>query len=154
MLGENTTVHNVLSDMVDRASSETSLEELWYRLHTAITELQAVRFSNTMNRKVINELIALQDKESNVSNEVCIAREAVQKATLALSLAEARLQVLMESARHDASEVEDEVLKTMIWGEKAIELEREATQDVKDAEAAFERALQALDMFWMGKLHL
>ncbi|KAG7558013.1 hypothetical protein ISN44_As11g039340 [Arabidopsis suecica] len=98
MLGENTTVHNVLSDMVDRVSSETSLGELW---------------------------------------------EAVQKATLALSLAEARLQVLMESARHEASEIEDEVLKTMIWGEKAIELEREATQDVKDAEAAFERELQA-----------
>jgi len=84
-----------------------------------------------MRQKAIDKLIALQEKESIASNEVCIAREVVQEATLELSLGEARLQqVLVESAGHNASEVEDKVLETMILGEKAVELERETTQDV------------------------
>nr|AAB61017.1 A_IG002N01.7 gene product [Arabidopsis thaliana] len=112
-------------------SGKTNLEELWDQLHYAIRALKALRFDNTMRQKAIDKLIALQEKESIASNEECIAREVVQEATLELSLGEARLQqVLVESAGHNASEVEDKVWETMILGEKAVELERDTTQDV------------------------
>ncbi|XP_010456222.1 PREDICTED: K(+) efflux antiporter 2, chloroplastic-like [Camelina sativa] len=150
LLDGSTTVQNVLSNIVDGVSSETSLEELWDNLHNAVKELKAVRLRNNMIQTLVNESIARQDKTSSSNDlnhtpdvvpgtidEVCVA-------TLALSLVEASLKILMkplEAAGYHASEVEDEVLEAMSLGETAVDLEREANQDVKDAEAGFQRSL-------------
>lgn len=92
-----------------------SLDDLRELLQKAIRELEAARLNSTVfdekAQKISEAAIALQDKAASAWNDVnssldtvqeivheeCVAKEAVQKATMALSLAEARLQVAVES---------------------------------------------------------
>lgn len=92
-----------------------SLDELRELLQKAIRELEAARLNSTVfeekAQKISEAAIALQDEAAiawndvnstldtvqEIVNEECIAKEAVQNATMALSLAEARLQVAVES---------------------------------------------------------
>ncbi|KAL0002513.1 hypothetical protein SO802_016294 [Lithocarpus litseifolius] len=92
-----------------------SLDELRELLQKAIRELEAARLNSTVfeekAQKISEAAIALQDEAASawndvnstldtvqeIVNEECIAKEAVQNATMALSLAEARLQVAVES---------------------------------------------------------
>lgn len=92
-----------------------SLDDLRELLQKAIRELEAARLNSTVfdekAQKISEAAIALQDKAASAWNDVnssldtvqeivheeCVAKEAVQKATMALSLAEARLQVALES---------------------------------------------------------
>ncbi|KAM6584849.1 hypothetical protein CsatB_011851 [Cannabis sativa] len=109
----------------DQEVSETpSLDELRELLHKAMTDLEVARLNSTMfeekAQKISEAAIALQDEAANARNDVnstldnimqivneeAIAKEAVQKATMALSLAEARLQVVVESLEAAKEEIE------------------------------------------------
>lgn len=92
-----------------------SLDELRELLQKAITELEVARLNSTMfeekAQRISEAAIALQDEATNawanvnytlenvqqIVNEESVAKAAVQKATMALSFAEARLQVAVES---------------------------------------------------------
>ncbi|KAF5451566.1 hypothetical protein F2P56_026664 [Juglans regia] len=92
-----------------------SVDELRELLQKAMKELEVARLNSTVfeekAQRISEAAIALQDEAANawndvnstldtiqeIVNEECIAKEAVQKATMALSLAESRLQVVVES---------------------------------------------------------
>ncbi|XP_047314926.1 K(+) efflux antiporter 2, chloroplastic-like [Impatiens glandulifera] len=92
-----------------------SLDELRELLLKALNELEVARLNSTMfeekAQKISENAIALKDEAANALNDVnatldiiqetvneeIVAKEAVQKATMALSLAEARVQVAMDS---------------------------------------------------------
>lgn len=92
-----------------------SLDELRELLQKAMKELEVARLNSIMfekrAQKISEAAISLQDEAASarsevnstldsvqqIVNEEAVAKEAVQKATMALSLAEARLQVAMES---------------------------------------------------------
>uniref|UniRef100_A0A1J3HLX8 K(+) efflux antiporter 1, chloroplastic n=1 Tax=Noccaea caerulescens TaxID=107243 RepID=A0A1J3HLX8_NOCCA len=124
-----------------RAENETdSLDQLRDLLNKAIDELEAARLNSTMfeekAQRISETAIALKDEAANVWHEVnktldvirdtvdqeSLAKEAVQKATMALSLAEARLQVVVESLESE--------------GANGIPEETEKTDDAKDKEEA------------------
>ncbi|KAL1200010.1 K(+) efflux antiporter 2 [Cardamine amara subsp. amara] len=109
--------------------STPSLEELRDLLHKATKELEVASLNSTMfeekAQRISEVAIALKDEAASAWNDVnqtlnvvqetvdeeCVAKEAVQKATMALSLAEARLQVALESLEasgHNTSEVSEE----------------------------------------------
>lgn len=101
----------------DEEEEETppSFEELREWLQVAMKELEVARLNSTMfedkAQRISEAAIALKDEAANawnhvntaldaiqeIVNEECAAKEAVQKATMALSLAEARLQLAIES---------------------------------------------------------
>ncbi|KAK9273339.1 hypothetical protein L1049_018148 [Liquidambar formosana] len=92
-----------------------SFEELKELLQNAIKEFEAAHLNSNMfeekAQRISEAAIALKDEAENawndvnntlniiqeIVNEECAAKEAVQKVTIALSLAEARLQVAVES---------------------------------------------------------
>ncbi|XP_044503858.1 K(+) efflux antiporter 2, chloroplastic isoform X2 [Mangifera indica] len=92
-----------------------SLDELKELLVKAMKELEVAQVNSTMfeekAQRISENAIALKDEASNawkdvsatldmvqeIVNEECLAKETVQKATMDLSLAEARLQVAIES---------------------------------------------------------
>ncbi|TXG46768.1 hypothetical protein EZV62_026062 [Acer yangbiense] len=89
-----------------------SLDELRELLLMGSKELEVAKLNSTMfeekAQRISEAAITLKDEAANVwnlvnttleeiVNEECVAKEAVQKATTALSLAEARLQVVLES---------------------------------------------------------
>ncbi|XP_021904508.1 K(+) efflux antiporter 1, chloroplastic-like [Carica papaya] len=92
-----------------------SVDELRELLQKAMKELEVARVNSSMfeekAQKISEAAIALKDEAEDawndvnstldmiqeIVNEECAAKEAVQKATMALSLAEARLQVAIES---------------------------------------------------------
>lgn len=92
-----------------------SLDELKELLVKAMKELEVAQVNSTMfeekAQRISENAIALKDEASNawkdvsatldmvqeIVNEECLAKETVQKATMVLSLAEARLQVAIES---------------------------------------------------------
>ncbi|KAJ0053383.1 hypothetical protein Pint_00390 [Pistacia integerrima] len=92
-----------------------TLDELKELLVKAMKELEVARVNSTLfeekAQRISETAIALKDEASNawndvnatldmvqeIVNEECIAKETVQKATMALSLAEARLKVAIES---------------------------------------------------------
>ncbi|MBA0640105.1 hypothetical protein Goklo_023076, partial [Gossypium klotzschianum] len=107
-----------LGEEVRNVSGEVetpTLVELRELVHKAMEELKVARLSSRMFGEKAQEIseaaIASRDKATNAWNHVnsrlnvmqdivndeCIAKEAVQKATMALSLAEARLQVAVDS---------------------------------------------------------
>ncbi|KAG7595439.1 NAD(P)-binding domain superfamily [Arabidopsis suecica] len=127
-----------------RVENETdSLEELKELLQKAIKELEVARLNSTMfeekAQRISERAIALKDEAATAWHDVnktldvirdtvdeeSLATAAVQKATMALSLAEARLQVIVESleagAGNDIPHVSEET---------------ENTDDVKDKEEA------------------
>ncbi|PQQ14660.1 K(+) efflux antiporter 2 chloroplastic [Prunus yedoensis var. nudiflora] len=91
------------------------LDEMRELLQNVMKELEAARLNSTVfeekAQKISEAAISLQDEAANawnnvnstldtiqeIVNEECVAKEGVQKATMALSLAEARLQVALES---------------------------------------------------------
>lgn len=93
------------------------LDELRESLQKALKELEDSRLSSTMfeekAQSISETAIALKDEAANawnhvnialgsiqeIVNEEAIAKEVVQKATVALSFAEARLQVAVDSLR-------------------------------------------------------
>ncbi|PON52892.1 Glutathione-regulated potassium-efflux system protein KefB [Parasponia andersonii] len=99
----------------EEVSEAPSLDELKELLQKAMTELEVARLNSTMfeekAQKISEAAIALQDEAANawnnvnstldnvqqIVNEESATKEAVQRATMALSLAEARLQVVVES---------------------------------------------------------
>lgn len=99
----------------EEGAESLSLDELRETLQKAIKELEVARLNSTMfeekAQKISEAAIALQDEAASAWNDVnsvlntlqeivndeWIAKEAVQKGIMALSLAEARLQVAEES---------------------------------------------------------
>lgn len=99
---------------IDESEAHT-VDELRELLQNAMKELEAARRNSTMfeekAQKISEAAISLQDEAASawndvnstldtiqeIVNEEGIAKEAVQKATMTLSLAEARLQVGVES---------------------------------------------------------
>ncbi|XVF80023.1 hypothetical protein PTKIN_Ptkin15bG0037000 [Pterospermum kingtungense] len=95
-----------------------SVDELRESLQKAMKELEVARLNSRMfeekAHKISEAAIALKDEAANawndvngllnmiqdIVNEECVAKEAVQKATMELSLAEARLQVAVDSSEH------------------------------------------------------
>ncbi|PPS02654.1 hypothetical protein GOBAR_AA18009 [Gossypium barbadense] len=95
-----------------------SLDDLREVLQKAIKELEVARLNSRMFEekalKISEAAIALKDEAANAWNDVnstlkmiqdivngeCVAKEAVQKAMMALSLAEARLQVTADSSEY------------------------------------------------------
>ncbi|TYI73934.1 hypothetical protein E1A91_D07G164000v1 [Gossypium mustelinum] len=107
-----------LGEEVRNVSGEVetpTLVELRELVHKAMEELKVARLNSRMFEEKAQEIseaaIASRDKATNawnhvnsrlnvmqdIVNEECIAKESVQKATMALSLAEARLQVAVDS---------------------------------------------------------
>ncbi|XP_027108312.1 K(+) efflux antiporter 2, chloroplastic [Coffea arabica] len=94
-----------------------SLEELRELLQKALNELEAAKVNSTIfeekAQRISETAIALKDEAANawndvngtlssiqeIVNEEAVAKEAVQKAIMALSLAEARLQVAIDLLR-------------------------------------------------------
>ncbi|GFZ21047.1 K+ efflux antiporter 1 [Actinidia rufa] len=92
-----------------------SLDELRELFQMALKELEVSRLNSSMfeekAQRISEAAIALKDEAANardnvdstidfiqeIANEETVAKEAVQKATMALSLAEARLQVAVDS---------------------------------------------------------
>ncbi|KAG2320400.1 hypothetical protein Bca52824_013613 [Brassica carinata] len=101
-------------------SESDSLEELRELLHKAIKDLEVARLNSTMfeekAQRISETAIALKDQAASAWHDVnktldvmrvtvdeeSVAKEAVQKATMALSLAEARLRVVLESLEEAA----------------------------------------------------
>ncbi|CAK9180059.1 unnamed protein product [Ilex paraguariensis] len=99
----------------DKEVEVSSLDELRELLQKALKELEVAQLNSTMfeekAQRISETAIALKDEAENAWNDVTftlntiqeivneegVAKEAVQKATMALSLAEARLQVALDS---------------------------------------------------------
>uniref|UniRef100_M4EWP8 RCK N-terminal domain-containing protein n=1 Tax=Brassica campestris TaxID=3711 RepID=M4EWP8_BRACM len=110
---------NDQSEEKDESESD-SLEELRDLLHKAIKDLEVARLNSTMfeekAQRISETAIALKDEATSAWHEVnktldvmrvtvdeeSLAKEAVQNATMALSLAEARLRVVLESLEEAA----------------------------------------------------
>ncbi|CAA7026111.1 unnamed protein product [Microthlaspi erraticum] len=124
-----------------RAEDETdSLDELRELLHKAIQELEVAKLNSTMfeekAQKISETAIALKDEAATAWFEVnktldvirdtvdkeSLAQDAVHKATMALSLAEARLRVVVDSLESG--------------GGNGVPAETEKRDDVEDKEAA------------------
>ncbi|XP_020218588.1 K(+) efflux antiporter 2, chloroplastic [Cajanus cajan] len=136
---------------------EQSVDELKELLQKALRELEVAQINSTMFeekvKKISETAIFLHDEAVNswndvnsnldtiqeLSNEELTAKEAVQNATMALSLAEAKLQVAIESLEA-ANEVPDSALgsnesngdKDTVEEEKAI---LDAQEDIKECQA-------------------
>ncbi|KAL3604088.1 hypothetical protein D5086_004947 [Populus alba] len=101
----------------EMAAEALSLDELRELLQKAMRELEVARLNSTMfeekAQSISEAAIALQDEASSawndfnstldmiqdIVNKEGVAKEAFQKATMALSLAEARLKVAVESIK-------------------------------------------------------
>ncbi|CAA0392823.1 unnamed protein product [Arabidopsis thaliana] len=106
--------------------SAPSLEELRDLLNKATKELEVASLNSTMfeekAQRISEVAIALKDEAASAWNDVnqtlnvvqeavdeeSVAKEAVQKATMALSLAEARLQVALESLEAEGYNTSEE----------------------------------------------
>ncbi|KAE8662487.1 Detected protein of unknown function [Hibiscus syriacus] len=163
-----------------------SVYELRELVQKAMEELEAVHLNSRMfeekAQKISEAAIALKDQVTNAWNDVSsalnvmqyivneeyIAKEAVQKATMALCLAEARLQgklanyeaelrqvrikkeelqkeverlnKVAEKAQMDALKAEEDVANIMLLAGQAVAFEVEAIKRVNDAEIALKRA--------------
>ncbi|KVH91144.1 Cation/H+ exchanger [Cynara cardunculus var. scolymus] len=141
--GENSTGEtNFGSEKMHESSGEgeeeevenLSLDELTKVLQKALKELEIAQLNSTMfeekAQRISESAIALKDEASNawdnvnsalvsieeIANEEIAAKEAVQRATMALSLSEARFSVALDSLeiakeRNVSSEHESEVEK-------------------------------------------
>ncbi|THG20461.1 hypothetical protein TEA_027540 [Camellia sinensis var. sinensis] len=118
-----------------------TLDELRELLQTALKELEVARLNSTMfeekAQRISEAAIALKDEAANawdnvnftfstieeIVNEETVAKEAVQKATMALLLAEARLQVAVDSL--EAAKGRNNSLEYEGQGEESNDLKRE-----------------------------
>ncbi|GMP61530.1 hypothetical protein CsSME_00023959 [Camellia sinensis var. sinensis] len=118
-----------------------TLDELRELLQTALKELEVARLNSTMfeekAQRISEAAIALKDEAANawdnanftfstieeIVNEETVAKEAAQKATMALLLAEARLQVAVDSL--EAAKGRNNSLEYEGQGEESNDLKRE-----------------------------
>ncbi|GAV76468.1 Na_H_Exchanger domain-containing protein/TrkA_N domain-containing protein [Cephalotus follicularis] len=132
----------------DEEAAVPTLDELKELLQKAKKEFEVARLNSTMYeeraQRISEAAIALKDEAENAWNDVnstldmiqeivdeeCVAKEAVQKSTMALSLAEARLQVAVES------------LEAAKGGNDSPEgsKERDGENDLKDEEETLQAA--------------
>lgn len=137
-----------------------TVDELRELLQKAMKELEVARLNSTMfeekAQKISEAAIALQDEAAHawndvnctldsvqqIVNEEYAAKEAVQKATMALSLAEARLQVAIESlelAKGENSSPETSIdSKGEIDGKGDQEVLLVAQEDIKECRSNLE----------------
>lgn len=143
-----------------------SLEELRELLQKASKELEVARINSTIfeekAQRISETAIALKDEAQkawdNVNgtantiqdalNEECVAKEGVQKAMMALSLAEARLQVALESLElakeetgtlgpaSDVDEVSNEEEEALLVAQEDV---RECRANLANCEAELKR---------------
>ncbi|KAF7844630.1 K(+) efflux antiporter 2, chloroplastic-like [Senna tora] len=143
-----------------------SVDELKEILQKALKDLEVARVNSTMFeekvKKISETAISLQDEAANAMNDVnstldaiqeivneeSFAKEAVQKATMALSLAEARLQVAIESVEvakeeHDTPQGSNESDgdSDIMEEEKAL---FDAQEDVKECQTNLVNCEEAL----------
>ncbi|KAJ1408583.1 Sodium/solute symporter superfamily [Sesbania bispinosa] len=137
---------------------EQSVDELKELLQKALKELEVAQINSTMFeekvKKISETAIFLHDEAARswndvnsaldtiqeISNEEVMAKEAVQNATMALSLAEARLQVALESLEvakevpdsEQGSNNESNGDKGITEAEKALFI---AQEDIKECQA-------------------
>ncbi|KAH0980309.1 hypothetical protein GBA52_007486 [Prunus armeniaca] len=133
------------------------LNEMRELLQNAMKELEAARLNSTMfeekAQKISEAAISLQDEAANawnsvnstldtiqeIVNEECVAKEGVQKATMALSLAEARLQVALESLEVAKRGTDSPEILQESDGEHDCEAEEKALlvaqEDIKECQA-------------------
>ncbi|CAN0884089.1 K(+) efflux antiporter 2, chloroplastic [Linum grandiflorum] len=122
----------------EKEADTLSLDELRELLHKAMKELEVARLNSTMFEEKAQQIseaaIALKDDASSawsdvnavldviqqIVNEESVAKEAVQKATMSLSLAEARLKVATESLETSP--------------EETLSLEESTTSDIESNE--------------------
>ncbi|KAM7276294.1 hypothetical protein ACFE04_018160 [Oxalis oulophora] len=119
------------SSKEEKQEEAPTIDELRALLQKMINELEVARINSTMfeekAQRISEAAIALKDQANNawndvnstldiiqeIVNEESTAKEAVQKATMALSLAEARLRVAMDSLKvvkaYDESDLENYV---------------------------------------------
>ncbi|KAF5464220.1 hypothetical protein F2P56_014312 [Juglans regia] len=132
-----------------------SVDELRELLQKAARELEVAHVNSTVfeekAQRISETAIALQDEAANawndvnstldtiqeIVNEESVAKEAVQKATMALSLAEARLKVAVESLEAAKGEVDslegsDEEEKALLAAQHEI---KESQENLTDCEA-------------------
>ncbi|KAK7295042.1 hypothetical protein RJT34_17945 [Clitoria ternatea] len=146
-----------------------SVDELKELLQKALKELEVAQINSTMFeekvKKISETAISLHDEAVNswnnvnstldsiqeLANEELLAKEAVQTATMALSLAEARLHVAIESLE-DAKEVPDSAQgsdesngdKDMMKEEKALLLAQVEIKECQDNLSNCEAELRRL----------
>ncbi|KAK6918414.1 Regulator of K+ conductance, N-terminal [Dillenia turbinata] len=157
-------------DMLGEEVDGPRLEELRELLQKAVKELEIARLNSTKfeekAQSISETAIALKDEAASagenvtsalstieqISNEESVAKEAVQKATMALSLAEARLQVAIESLEaakeSDAAESSrvrnfdsaspGQALTSASSGEEALSAAQDGIRDCKATLASFE----------------
>ncbi|GAB4844449.1 K(+) efflux antiporter 2, chloroplastic [Ancistrocladus abbreviatus] len=136
----------------EETAEAPSLEELRELLQKAYRELEVARLNSKMfeekAQRISEAAIALKDEAVNARNDVYntlgmieeivkeefAAREAVQKATMALSLAEARLQVAVES--QEAAKTRDLSPEASRGADLGNQSEEEATNLLKEEEEA------------------
>ncbi|CAH8316447.1 unnamed protein product [Eruca vesicaria subsp. sativa] len=146
---------NDQSEENDESESD-SLEELRELLHKATKDLEVAKLNSTMfeekAQRISETAIALKDEAASAWHEVnktldvmrvtvdeeSVAKEAVQSATMALSLAEARLRVVLESLEEAAasngipdSSVENEKRDSVEGREEAL---LAAKDDIKECQ--------------------
>ncbi|CAA7403385.1 unnamed protein product [Spirodela intermedia] len=111
-----TSVSDPLSNfLTEEEHDATTIDDLMELLQKAMKELEIARLNSTMfeekAQKISESAIALKDEASSawnhvtstvsavqeITNEEDAAKEAVQKATMALSIAEARLQLAVDA---------------------------------------------------------
>ncbi|KAJ7951121.1 K(+) efflux antiporter 2, chloroplastic-like [Quillaja saponaria] len=147
-----------------------SMIELRELLQKAMKELDVARVNSTMFeekvKKISEAAIALQDEAANawndinstlatiqkIENEECVAKEALKKATMALSLAEARLQVAVESLEAAKGRIDPPEGSIKSYGdnddimedEKALLVDEEEVRECQTNLANCEAALRRL----------
>ncbi|KAH7669480.1 Prefoldin domain-containing protein [Dioscorea alata] len=115
------------TDSVEEEKDSPGLEDLREMFQKALKELEVARLNSTMfeekAQRISEMAISLQDEAAStwdevnsavsrvqvIINEESVAKEALQKATMSLSMAEARLQLAIESldsTRKEAASVE------------------------------------------------
>ncbi|VFQ75691.1 unnamed protein product [Cuscuta campestris] len=127
--------------------TEPSLEDLRELLQKALMDLEIARINSTMfedkAQRISEAAIALKDDAANAWNDVnkalnsiqetldeeAMAKEAIQKATMSLSLAEARLQVVKKIESLETSIESKEELNTTL-GEKEDESHLAALEEM------------------------
>ncbi|VAH54756.1 unnamed protein product [Triticum turgidum subsp. durum] len=154
-----------------RSAAAVDVDDLRDLLQKARKELEVARLNSTMfegkAQRISESAIALKDRADSAQTEVSAAvatvqeiiskeddaKEAVRKATMALSMAEARLQLAAEAldakrgsvGQLDASKAEEDVSNIMVLAEQAVALEMEAAKRANDAELALQKAEKAVE---------
>uniref|UniRef100_A0A803MPX4 RCK N-terminal domain-containing protein n=1 Tax=Chenopodium quinoa TaxID=63459 RepID=A0A803MPX4_CHEQI len=159
----------------DEVAQGTTLEELRESLLKACRELEIARLNSTMFEKKAQNIseaaFALKDQAVNARNNVdstlkmievlidqeVVAKEALQKATMSLSLAEARLQVALETveivkSNSDSENESDEVVLNQLRQEEDALLA--AQEEIKEFRIALENCEAELTRLQLKKEEL